>query len=391
MSDLALAIERRIDRVLGPLLIALLAPFAPAGPRRDPPPPRRVLLLKLHGIGNLVLLLPVIRQVRRAFPEARVGFLTFRSNADLLAGWTEVDECHFLDRGRPWRLATSLLRAVASLRRNHYDLVIDFDQFAHLSGVLTLASGAPRRVGFRNPSLRRHLAYTDPVPLLDASHVQHTFARLAEAAGAPSSPPPPRELKLSNDHLREAAGLLDDDGITPEQAVVVLHPGSSDNLVLRRWPAERFARLGGLLVRELGARVVLSGVKDEEALAHSVREMMDHRATVAAGRLSLPGFAALCRRALLVVSNDTAAVHVASAMGTPVCGLYGPNTPFLYGPLGGRDLVFYAEISCSPCLSNLTSKLSHCRRARCMEAIGVEEVFSAIRARFFSGKEGKGT
>jgi ADP-heptose:LPS heptosyltransferase len=89
--------------------------------------------------------------------------------------------------------------------------------------------------------------------------------------------------------------------------------------------------------------------------------------------------------AAFVVSNDTATVHIASAMGTPVVGLYGPNTPFLYGPLGDNDLVFYSELPCSPCLCNITSKLSDCRKAVCMESITVDAVFDGIRARFFEG------
>jgi ADP-heptose:LPS heptosyltransferase len=105
-----------------------------------------------------------------------------------------------------------------------------------------------------------------------------------------------------------------------------------------------------------------------------------------AGRLTLRGFAALCEAAPFVVSNDTAAVHIASAMGTRVVGLYGPNTPLLYGPMGDEDLVFYPEPPCSPCLCNITSKLSDCREARCMEATTVDAVFDAIRKKYFPGR-----
>ena len=104
--------------------------------------------------------------------------------------------------------------------------------------------------------------------------------------------------------------------------------------------------------------------------------------------IRIRGFAALCESARFVVSNDTSAVHIASAMGTPVVGLYGPNTPFLYGPLGGNDIVFSSELPCSPCLCNITSKLSDCRHARCMEEIPVESVFEAIRARHFPRSPG---
>jgi heptosyltransferase-3 len=376
-GDLALAVERRIDRVFGPPLVVLLALFAPR-PVRDKSPPRRILLVKLHGIGNLVMLAPVARQIRRAFPGAEIDFLTFSANRGIFAGMAEVATVHRLERGDPLSFMFSFFRVLGPLRARRYDLAIDFDQFAHLSAVMVLLVGAPRRVGFRNPTLRRHLAYTVPVVLLDRDHVSRSFAYLAAAAGAPAEPAPPRILDLGPEAEAEALAWLGTEGIGSGERLVLLHPGTSANLLLRRWPSGRFARLGDLLVSRLGARAVVTGGAEETELAEEVRAGMTQPAASAAGRLSLPGFAALCRRAALVVANDTAAVHVASAMGTRVAGLYGPNTPFLYGPLGERDLVFYHRLPCSPCLSNFTCKLSTCRRARCMEAITVEEVFAAI-------------
>jgi heptosyltransferase-3 len=386
-KDVHLALERKVDRYLGPPLVALLSLFAPRAEEGIRfPDPRKILLIKLHGIGNIVLLLPVFRQLRQRFPDAEFDFLSFRTNAGILEGTEEISRCHYLDRGSPWSLAGSVIRTFPRLRRRGYDLVVDFDQFAHFSAMAALLSGAPRRIGFRNPTLHRHLAYTTPVVYLDMAHVSRTFARLAQAAGAPPLPGVSRRISLKPDHRRESSAFLTENGFGPDAIVVVLHPGSSENLTLRRWPSERFALLGDRLAEELGCGIVISGAREETSLVEAVRKRMRHPAAITAGKLSVRGFASLCEHAALVISNDTAAVHVASAMGTPVVGLYGPNTPFLYGPLGDDDLVFYNELPCSPCLCNLTSKLSDCRRARCMEEISVDAVFSGIRARFFDAR-----
>ncbi len=381
-KDAYLRFERKADRYLGPILLGVLSVFR----RRSPPArrtsdPRKILLVKLHGIGNVVLLLPVIRQLRRRFPKAEIDFLSFRSNAAILEGVEEVSRCYFLDRGSPWGLVRSIIRAFPRIRRGSYDLVLDFDQFAYFSAIATLLTGAPERIGFRNPTLHRHWAYTTPVVYLDLTHVSRTFARLGEVAGAPVVPGIPRRIAIGAEDRRELSAFLRSCGIREDDDIAVLHPGSSENLTLRRWPADRFAELGDRIAGELECCVVISGGHAEITLVRSVAARMQRRAVTAAA-LSLRGFAALCESARFVVSNDTAAVHIASAMGTPVVGLYGPNTPFLYGPLGEDDLVFYKELPCSPCLCNLTSKMSDCRESRCMEEIGVEEVFGAIRARF---------
>lgn len=383
-TDIYLALERKVDRYLGPFLLAVLALASRFGRgRRIRGEPAKILFIKLHGIGNIVLLLPVLRRFRKRFRNAELDFLSFRSNAGILEETGEITNCHFLERGSPYSLATSVARIFPRLRRRAYDLVVDFDQFAYFSAIAALYSGAPERIGFRNPTLHRHWAYTTPVVYLDMTHVSMTFGRLAEIAGAPAAHGISRRISVSPNHRLETEDFLGEAGIHEEDDVVVLHPGSSGNLTLRRWPTDRFAELGDRIAGELGCRIVISGGADENFLAETVARSMRQPAAIAAGKLSVRGFAALCERARFVVSNDTAAVHIASAMETPVVGLYGPNTPFLYGPLGLNDLVFYKEFPCSPCLCNLTSKMSACRRARCMEDITVESVFDGIRIRYF--------
>lgn len=380
--DAYLSLERKLDRYLGPPLVRIasliLGRRRPAGGE-----PSRILLIKLHGIGNVVLLIPVIRQLRKRFPTAEIDFLSFRSNAGILESVRELSRRHYLDRGTPWGLLASTLAAIPRLRGRRYDLAIDFDQFAHFSALATLLSGAGHRIGYRNPTLSRHRAYDTPVVYLDMAHVSRTFARLARTAGAPSVAGVSRRIELDEADRREASSFLAASGIAADRRWAILHPGSSENLKLRRWPEVRFAELGDRLSGELGCGIVVSGGGGESDLVRSVCALMKQPAADASGKLSLRGFAALCEMASFVVSNDTATVHVASAMGTPVVGLYGPNTPFLYGPLGEDDLVYYSELPCSPCLCNITSKLSECRRALCMESITVDAVFEGIRARYF--------
>lgn len=387
-SDRHLSLERRLDRILGPPLVLALSRIVRR--RQAPQPasdPHHILLIKLHGIGNIVLILPALRLLRRRFPQAEIDFFSFTSNRGIIEDTPEISSTHFIDRTTLSTLVGTAARIVPALARARYDLVVDFDQFAHLSTLAALMTRAPVRIGFKNPSLSRHRAYTIPVSWVDIDHVSATFLRLAaHAAGLPTVPgigEGERIIPLSACHRHEAAAFAAAEGIGLGDVLVLLHPGSSENLVIRRWPAERFAELGTRLAALPGVRIVVTGGPDEAGLVERVRAAIRPPAPATTGRLSLKGFAALCSRAELVVSNDTAAVHIAAAMGTPVAGIYGPNTPALYGPTGGSDLVFHHEFPCSPCITNLNAKFSSCLRPRCIDAVTVEEVFSAIRTTFF--------
>jgi ADP-heptose:LPS heptosyltransferase len=102
------------------------------------------------------------------------------------------------------------------------------------------------------------------------------------------------------------------------------------------------------------------------------------------GKFKLGEFMALIRSSNLVVSNDTAPIHIASYMHRPSVAIFGPNTPALYGPINNQSIVFYKPLPCSPCLSNLTTKTSDCRNPLCMSSISVEEVFRQIERNFLN-------
>jgi ADP-heptose:LPS heptosyltransferase len=159
--------------------------------------------------------------------------------------------------------------------------------------------------------------------------------------------------------------------------LVVLHPGSGDNFHGRRWPTRRFGLVARRLCDEAGAVVAVTGSRGEAGLAREVAEAAAREVFELAGRLDLRELVALLARADLLVSNDSGPVHLASALGVPVVGLYGPNTPVLYGPLSAGSVAFHDAPPCSPCITNFNYKTSRCRNPVCIAAIEVEPVARA--------------
>lgn len=340
--------------------------------------PERILLIKFWGLGNLVLLLPVFRALRRRYPKARIELLTLRRNRELLEGVEDLDALHLVNDRNLITVAWTFLDALLRVRSGRPDLVVDFEQFARASAIFAFLSGAPQAVGLDTPGQGRGRLFHARVPYDDGRHTSGTFLDLARAAGvAPAryEPIPPPVFAAD----REAAAEVLRGAGAAGGPVFVLHPGSGDNFLGRRWAPESFARLADHLLERHGGTAVLTGAAGEAALAEGVRASMRRgpRAVNAAGRLSVRGLAALCARAALVVSNDTAPVHLASALGRPVLAIFGPNTPVLYGPLSPGSVSFYHRTPCSPCLTNFNYKTSLCRMPVCIRSVTVEEVAAA--------------
>ena len=376
---------RFIDRYVGIPLIYLLH-FCRGFQRvqRQSAAPQRVLLIKFWGIGNIFMLLPTIKAIRSKHPSATIDFLTLKNNYDALKISDSIQTITTLDMNSLTSFITTSLHALRSLRKNRYDLIIDFEQFSRFSALLTHLVKAPVTTGFKTREQHRHFLYTAPVEYNDDIHITRSFYSLAEFSGLQQGYS--REHLIGN-HLklkRDGKVKLRGKRITTNQPVVIMHIGTSDNFKERRWSPLNFAALTDLLTHNHGVWVVLTGLPDESHLIQETLNALNYpeQVTDLGGKLSFDEYFELVAASDLVVSADTAAVHIASALAIPVVGLYGPNTPRLYGPWGENGIALSARFSCSPCITNFNAKINTCRHpsgsGACMMALSVEQVYEAI-------------
>jgi len=348
---------------------------------------KKVLMIKFNGIGNIVMILPTIRAVRKHYPEAQLDMFTLFTNKEVLMHNPWIDNVHFLDDRKFFAFLITYLRNVFKLRREGYDVVLDFEQFAKTSSVFALLIGARERIGFDTPGQGRGIAYTRRVAYLDYKHMVETFFRIAKGAGAEETDLSPVRLDVSDKEKNNVRLFLERNNIRQGDTVIGMHIGSGINMMSqRRWAKEKFARLADMLIDGYKTKVVFTGVgNEEEKIVGETLSLMKRDAVSAVNKFSIKELAAFAEKCRFFVSNDTSAVHIASAMGTPVAGIYGPNTPFLYGPRGSNNVVFYKDLYCSPCITNYNAKISSCREPVCVKSITVEEVFNGIRETFFRG------
>ncbi len=352
---------------------------------------KRILFVKFWGIGNIFMILPSVQAMRAAYPNVTFDFLTLSGNRDALAATGLVDSIITIDTGGIVRFLGTWFRAVSLLKQNNYNITIDFEQFARFSALVAYQTGAREIIGFDTCGQFRSILYTRKVPYDNTVPVTRSFYALAVSAGAEPAPFLPAVRLAGLEKMRlQGNELLSSFGFRPGELCVVMHIGTSNNFRERRWLPERYAELADRFVEVFQVRVVFTGLAEESFLIRDAIEHVRFRASVIdlGGRLNFADFFALISAADLVISADTAAVHIASAIDVPTVGLYGPNTPDLYGPWGTKGLAIYQRFDCSPCITNFNAKLHTCRhpegRGACMQAIEVADTFLKIKERYFA-------
>ena len=373
-----------IDRLLGPVASLLLKPIT-LFRRREEGQVERLLVIKFWGLGSLQLATPAIEALRRRHPNAKVDLLTLAGNREFALGFGLYDEVRDLDlHGCGKRaLLGRLLRMLFSLRRARYSRVYDFEFFTWFSAIASACSGAPRSFGFAAPGARRGGLHTDTVPFNRYWHVARNFRALGGGEnGREVTEEELRTYQVKRSHGAELEAVLN----LSDRPLVVLNPNAGDLAPERRWPATRFAALAARLIREDGARVVLTGTSAERAISAEVLRaagpLPTGRLLDLSGELSIGGLQALFQRAALVVSNDSGPMHLAAAHGAPTLGLFGPETPVMYAPLGRHTRVHYAPPLCSPCINVHDAKVLSCIHGQpeCLMRIEVEQVLSSARS-----------
>jgi lipopolysaccharide heptosyltransferase II len=379
----------RIGSLFGARRLPPMRATTPPLPGAAPLQPRRILAIKFFGLGNIVMVLPVIQALRDRLPEAEIDFMTLEENLALLERSGLVHTAIGVSTRSYPGFLQSLWRAFRTLRERRYDVVVDCEQFVKLSSVLAFLSGAPERIGFNTDGQRRGWLYTARVVYTDSEHMSRIFMRLLRPLHILDKLDKPRRVTIRTEPAEQArvTALLQEGGIAPGHfPLIAVHVGSGANfyrIPLKRWPVQNFADLCDALVERYGAGIVLTGKgTEEQALVQETQARMRHKPVDACDRLSVTEVLALLRSCHVAVSNDTSVMHLAAAVETPVVAFFGPTAPLHYGPGNSEDLVFYQDLYCSPCLTNYNLKVSRCVDPVCVKTISVADVLAGIEARF---------
>lgn len=349
----------------------------------------RVVVPIVAGIGNAILAVPMVKQIKRLKPDARVTVLTLTSPmAEPFRRLKEVDEHIVCGTGLGGYL--NLLRAARKRRPDFF--LVPFPSNRWQYNLLQRLSRGKTRImhGYAYGKLKS-LAFLEAKRVPAEPHIHDTVQnlRLLEAMGLKADLKDSRPtFALDLDEVKAGERLRKEAKLKDRQPYLVMHAGSGDTVLAqaKRWPAERYAGLCQAIGRTLKLPVLIVEGPDERGIGEQiVRHLEPGKSDVRVVPLTGPlgEGAALMSGALAYVGTDSGLAHLAAAVGIPAVTLFAPADPDRVCPAGNRANVVQTERMCSPCMMypwKATSPKIRCSPPLCIEAILVEQVMRKLQA-----------
>ena len=336
--------------------------------------PKRVLIVRLDRLGDVLLSTPVIKAVREVVPDGYIAFMVRRYAKEILEGNPDLDEVIVYDKeGREKNLPRNL-KFIASLRRKKFDIALILHPTTR-THLIVSAAGIPDRVGYN-----KKMGFLLTKRIADTKHygLKHETDYVLDILRHTGLEPKDKTLYMPVNirSERRMEDILKENGMSGGSVCVAINPGAS--CASKRWKAEKFAEVGNALIEKYGVKVVvLSGEADKE-LGDKVSALLNEKCLNLSGKTSVADIASVLRRVKLFISNDSGPVHISCAVGTPVVAIFGRSdrglSPKRWGPTGKRDVVLHKDVGCDECLAH-NCKLGF----KCLEAVTVDSVLAAAK------------
>jgi len=295
---------------------------------------KNILIIKPSSIGDIVLALPALSALRKAFPDAKITWLVRSEYAPLLENHPFINKLILFDRkflGQAWfkpKALDALLAFIRRLRSENFDVVFDF-QGLFRTAAFAAFTGAKKRFGMANAREFASIFYTHKVNH-DRSciHLVDFYLKLVQSAGVQPAEP---EFVLPIEPAAKKAldGLLASYDIAPGNYAVLI-PGSAH--FDKCWPVENFAALAEKISSRFGLSIVAVGGSSESRLAEKLVQLSNVKVFNLAGKTNLSELTALLKYARIVIGNDTGPGHIAVALDTPAVIIFGRSNPARLAP-----------------------------------------------------------
>ena len=341
---------------------------------------KRVLLIKLTSLGDVIHALPVAASLKKAFPFLKLHWIIEDRCAQLLEDHPLLDSVlvyprqeiqSLLTRGNWGQALKRLIRLRRSLKELNIDLSLDLQGLAK-SGLMALMAGAPHRIGCFGLKEFSHWI-SKSLPEGRGLHAVDRNLKVAEFLGA-GIETPKFVIGIQDEERNWAKAFLEKSGVAEKESLLGVQIGAS--LPQKKWPVHKILSFVEQVSQGHNIRVLLLGDQTDRDSLQPHLSLIPPEVINTAGEFSLRRLTALINHCRLFVGADTGPLHLAIGLGVPVIALYGADDPQKTGPYGQTHRLHYKKLICSPCYKNPSCQ----GRYDCMEAIEVEEVLESVRA-----------
>lgn len=334
----------------------------------------RVVVRGTNWVGDAVMTIPALRELRRVLPHAHITLATRSWSQGIFSDADFIDELLVYDRGA--RDFGAVWQQTRAWRKRSFDLALLFQNAFEAALIATLV-GVPNRLGYATDN--RRLLLTHPIELPAWRGARHEvfyylniINELEESLYGASdimNNAPVFALEVSEARRNDARSILREHGARADHTLVALCPGSTNSRA-KRWPANNYAALADQVIEHAGVEVLLVGAPDEKNVSQEVATQMRYEPVMLTGRTSLAQLTAVLSQVDLLVTNDTGPAHIAAALERPTIVIFGPTDPTTTRPFSNSAEIIRRPPACAPCMLR-DCPIDH----RCMTAITPEEVY----------------
>ncbi len=341
----------------------------------------KILIIRLGAIGDSIISIPMIRELKRNYPKSKITMLTTSKTGGIydnipylnnVISFKFKEEKNIFYSG--YKNMIGLIKILSKLKKENYSVVIDTEQYSRITPLISYYL-SNQRIGFDSEGEGRGFLLTAKIEHDENKHEVECFLDLIK----------PLNIKIKNKTLEfpiKRDKFVDDffkeNKISKRDLVIAIHPGNSIEFAVKRWPKERFAEITRYLTDKYKAKIILVGAPHETELTNEIKRLSKRDLIISAGRTKdISQLAYLLSKCNLFIGNDSTPMHLSASVGIPCIAIFGPANPKKWGPYGKKHISIRKNITCSPCWSR--GEMKKCKLPlKCETEIKTQDVLSIV-------------
>ncbi len=371
-------IYRKLDRLFGIPILQVIRIFKRRKKRNIPVEVKSIFFIKFAAIGDIVLLLPTIRLLRKNYPDAKITFLCTELNVAMVKRIPYIDEVLSVNVYGFLKNIFKFIKFIKFLRQKEYDIVIDGEQWSRIDAIITAFMKHKFLIGYKLENQHKHYFFDATADHLNTRHEVENFLALLEPLGIYPNDDEDKKLEffLTQEEENSAKEFWIKEGLK-DKYVIVFHPGFGTDGFAREWNLDNYVELGKKIISDFPfVRIIVTGPEKD---LNECKRIVDgiNSNSILFVQNNLGNALSVIKLSDLVVCGNTGILHMAASLGIKTISLYGPTNPKIWGAYSKNAIAIQSDIFCSPCLY-----LGHefgCREPNCMERIRVDDVYLFLR------------